>query len=125
LQMYIYSDILCTYCFNSETSTGLRVPNHTTYMWYITSYYIHCKPIPCNENRISMCSYFYPVIIAWILGSLQGILSLQGSCFHYRDIPACSLFYLYRIAVYQTLNKCKVMKGFLYCRHLLEKLAII
>ena len=60
-------------------------------------YSLHCKLIPCNENRISLCFHFYPVIIAGIQFSLQGImLSWQRSCFHYRDIPDCSLFYLVR-----------------------------
>ena len=27
---------------------------------------------------------------------ISTLLSLRGSCFHYRDIPACSLFYLVR-----------------------------
>ena len=45
--------------------------NVTELFWKLC---LHCKPIPWNENRISMCSHFYPVIIA-----------LQGSCFHYRE----------------------------------------
>ena len=58
------------------------------------SYYLHFKPIPCNKIRISLCSHFYPVVITGIMFSLEGmILLFQGSCFHYRDIPACSLFY--------------------------------
>ena len=45
--------------------------NVTELFWKLC---LHCKPIPWNENRISMCSHFYPVIIA-----------LKGPCFHYRD----------------------------------------
>ena len=38
------------------------------------SYYLHFKPIPCNKNRISLCSHFYPVVITGIMFSLQGML---------------------------------------------------
>ena len=46
---------------------------------FINYLHLHCKPISCNEKKISLCSHSHRgnhVIIAGILFSLQGFLCL-------------------------------------------------